>query len=237
MHELTGKTALVIGGSRGIGAAIVESLSAKGAHVTFTYAGAREAASRLVERSGAQAVQSDAADRDSLFKVIGEHGPLDILVFNAGVFLMGDALELDSDAVDRMIDLNARAPYHAAVEAARKMPDGGRIVVIGSSIASYVASPGVAAYAMTKAAVQGMVRGLARDFGPRGITVNIVNPGPTDTDMNPSDGPMADLMHGFMALKRHTGPEDVADLVAYVTSPAARSITGAVLAVDGGWAA
>jgi cyclic-di-GMP-binding biofilm dispersal mediator protein len=133
-----------------------------------------------------------------------------------------------------MIDINVRAPYHAAVEAGRKMPDNGRIIVIGSINGDTVPFPGGAAYGLTKSAVQGMVRGLSRDFGPRGITVNCIQPGPTDSDMNPANGPMAEFMHSFMAIKRHIRPDEIAELVAYIAGPHAAMMTGAMHTIDGG---
>lgn len=237
MAGIAGKKALVIGGSRGIGAAIVTRLAADGAQVDFTYAGSREAAKSLALETGTTAIRSDAADRDGLMRTVRDAGPADILVFNAGLLVAGDPLELDADAVDRMIDVNVRAPYHAAVEAARTMPEGGRIVFIGSVNGDSIPFPGLAAYSMTKSALQGMARGLARDFGPREITVNVVQPGPTDTDMNPADGPMAEMMHGVMAIKRHGTAMEVASLVSYLVSADARGITGAMHTIDGGFGA
>lgn len=228
---------LVIGGSRGIGAAIVERFAAEGASVVFSYSGSAEAAEALASRTGATAVKSDAAKRDDVIRLVRESGPLDVLVVNAGVAVLGDPLEADPDAVDRMFDINVRAPYHASVEAARSMPAGGRIIVIGSVNADRIPMPGAAAYALSKSALQGMARGLARDFGAREITVNVVQPGPTDTDMNPVTAPWADVMHSFMAIKRHGTVQEVASLVAYLASPDARGITGAMHTIDGGFGA
>ncbi|MEE2740071.1 MAG: SDR family NAD(P)-dependent oxidoreductase, partial [Pseudomonadota bacterium] len=188
MTDLTSKKTLIIGGSRGIGAAIVRRFVKDGAQVAFTYSGSHDAAQALSQETGASAIRSDAADREQVIDVVAQQGPLDILIVNAGVAMIGDPLTFDPDAVDRMIDINVRAPYHAAVEAARTMTDGGRIIVIGSVNGDAVPFAGAAAYAMTKSALQGMARGLARDLGERGITVNVVQPGPVDTDMNPADG-------------------------------------------------
>ncbi len=229
--------AFVLGGSRGIGAAVVRRLSRDGADVTFTYAGSKDAAEALAADTGATAFQSDAAIRDEVTGVVKAQGPINILVVNAGALVLGNPLELDADAVDRMIDINVRAPYHAAVEAARQMPDGGRIIVIGSVNGDRMPFEGGAAYALTKSALQGMARGLARDFGARGITVNIVQPGPTNTDMNPHDGPMSEFMHSFMAIKRHGTPDEVAGMVAYLAGPEARIVTGAMHTIDGGFGA
>lgn len=237
MATLTDKKALVLGGSRGIGAAIVERLTKEGAKTVFTYGGSAEAAQTLAEKTGATTLQADSADRVAVGKVIADHGPLDILVVNAGIGVLGDSLELDPEDVDRMIDINVRGPYHAAVDAAREMPDGGRIVIIGSVNGDRMPFPGGAAYGMTKSAVQGMVRGLARDFGDRNITVNSVQPGPVNTDLNPEDGPMKDMMHSFMAIKRHAQPAEIAGMVAYLVGPEASIVTGAQHTIDGGFGA
>ena len=234
MREFSNKKVMVFGGSRGIGAAIVSAFAGGGASVLFTYAGSQAASGALAASTGATAVRSDAADRDGIIAAIRDAGPLDVFVHNAGVLVGGDPLTIDPDAVDRLIDVNIRGPYHAAVEAARTMNEGGRIIVIGSVHGDCMPFLGLAAYAMSKSAVQGMARGLARDFGPRGITVNIVQPGPTDTDMNPADGPDAALMHSVMAIKRHGTAADVASLVLYLAGPHAGGITGAMHTIDGG---
>lgn len=237
MTDFQGKAVLVIGGSRGIGAAIVRRFSGDGAKVSFTYAGSEDAADALAAETGSNAIKSDASDRAETIATVKAAGPLDVLVVNAGTLVLGDPLETDPDAVDRMIDINVRAPYHASVEAARQMPDGGRIIIIGSVNGDRMPFAGGAAYALTKSAVQGMARGLARDFGPRNITVNVIQPGPIDTDMNPADGPMKDTMHGFMALKRHGRPQEIAGLAAYLAGPEGGFMTGAMHTIDGGMAA
>ncbi|MBU1376227.1 MAG: SDR family oxidoreductase [Alphaproteobacteria bacterium] len=237
MSDFTGKNVLVLGGSRGIGAAIVRRLCAGGASVAFTYAGSTAAAQALSAETGAQAVQADSANRDDLIGAVAGRGALDVLVINAGVLVLGDPLTLEPDAVDRMIDVNVRAPYHAAVEAARRMKDNGRILVIGSVNGDRMPFAGGAAYALTKSAMQGMVRGLARDFGERGITVNSIQPGPTDSEMNPSDGPMAATMHGFMAIRRHARADEIAELAAYLAGPHGAMITGSLQTIDGGFGA
>lgn len=232
-----GKSVLVLGASRGIGAAIVRRFAADGASVTFTYGASKDAAERLAEETGSTALQTDSADRDAVIKVIRDSGSLDILVVNSGIALFGDALEQDPDAVDRLFQINIHTPYHASVEAARQMPDGGRIIVIGSVNGDRMPVPGMASYAVSKSALQGLARGLARDFGPRGITVNIVQPGPIDTDANPENGPMKDLMHSFMAIKRHGRPEEVAGMVAWLAGPEAGFVTGAMHTIDGAFGA
>jgi cyclic-di-GMP-binding biofilm dispersal mediator protein len=237
MSDLTGKNVLVLGGSRGIGAAIVRRFANEGAKVAFTYLGSAKAAEALAAETGAPAIQADSADRAVVVKTVAGRGALDVIVISAGALVLGDPLTLDADAVDRLIDVNVRAPYHAAVEAARRMPEGGRIIVIGSTNADRMPFPGGAAYALSKSAVQGMVRGLARDFGPRGITVNAIQPGPTDSDMNPADGPMAETMHSFMAIKRHIRASEIAEYVAFIASPHGAMITGSFQMIDGGFAA
>jgi cyclic-di-GMP-binding biofilm dispersal mediator protein len=234
MSDFTGKNILVLGGSRGIGAAIVRRFARSGGKVAFTYAGSKETAEALAGETPAVAIRSDSADRDALIATVASRGALDVLVANAGTLVMGDPLTLEADAIDHMIDVNLRAPYHAAVAAARKMPDNGRIIVIGSVFGDSMPLAGGAAYALTKSAVQGMVRGLARDFGDRGITVNCIQPGPTDSDMNPANGPMAEFLRSFMAIKRHILTDEVAELVAYVAGPHGAMMTGAMHTIAGG---
>lgn len=237
MTDFTNKKVLVLGGSRGIGAAIVRRFAKDGARVTFTYASSNDAASALASETGSVAAHADSASRASVLDAVRNAGALDILVVNAGVLVAGDPLDLDPDAVDRMIDINVRAPYHGCVEAARLMKDHGRLLVIGSCSAERQPFPFSSAYALTKSAMHGMVKGLARDFGARGITVNAIQPGPVDTDMNPANGPMKDMMHSFMAIQRHAHPDEIAGLVAYLASSEAAFVTGAFHTIDGGFSA
>jgi len=235
--DLTGRTAFITGGSRGIGAAFVGKFAAAGARVAFSFASSGEEASALAERCGAKAVHVDSADRDTVIDAIAAEGPIDIFIANAGIAVLGDPLALEPDEVDRMIDINVHGSYFATVEAARSMPDNGRIIVIGATGGDHMPFPGAAAYAMTKAALQGMVRGLARNLGPRGITVNAIQPGPVDTAMNPADGPVADMVRGILAIRRFARPDEIADYALFLASPSAAMITGSMQPIDGGFMA
>jgi cyclic-di-GMP-binding biofilm dispersal mediator protein len=237
MSAFEGKSVLILGGSRGIGAAIVRRFAADGANVVFSYSGSKDAAEMLASETGSTAVQTDSSDRDAVIARVRDSGPLDVLVVNAGIAIFGDALEQDPDAIDRLFRINVHAPYHASVEAARQMPEGGRIIVIGSVNGDRMPVPGMASYALSKSALQGLARGLARDFGPRGITINVVQPGPIDTDANPAEGPMKELMHSFMAIKRHGRSEEVAGMVAWLAGPEAGFVTGAMHTIDGAFGA
>lgn len=237
MASFKDKLVMVLGGSRGIGAAIVSRFARDGAKVAFTWSGARDAAEALAHQTGATAYQTDSADRDAVIERVKSAGPLDILVVNAGIGVFGDAFDLNPDDIDRLLAINVHAPYHASVEAARQMGEGGRIIIIGSVNGDRMPVPGMAAYALSKSALQGMARGLARDFGPRGITINVVQPGPIDTDANPADGPMKDVLHSFMAIKRHGRADEVAAMVSYLAGPEASFVTGAMHTIDGAFGA
>ena len=243
MAQLQGKVAFVTGGSRGIGAAIAKALAAEGADVVLTYVGGEQkahAVAQQIEASGgkALALKVDSADpraiKAAIERVVSERGRLDILVNNAGIALRTPTDQLSVEEVDRMLAVNTRAPFLATQIATQHMGEGGRVISIGSNLAERVAFPGLTLYAMSKSALVAMTRGFARELGPRGITVNLVNPGSTDTDMNPADGPSADAQRSFSALGRYATPEDIANAVVFLAGPGARGITGASLLVDGG---
>jgi 3-oxoacyl-[acyl-carrier protein] reductase len=240
------KVAFVTGGSRGIGAAIVERLARDGATVAFTYqssdAAAQELAGRIEAAGGrALALRADVADAQALTAAIdaavAKFGRLDILVNNAGVFLGGHVTEFSLADFDKTVAVNLRAVFAATQTAVRHLGEGGRVINIGSTNALRVPFAGAAVYAMSKSALTGLVKGLARDLGPRGITVNNVLPGPVDTDMNPADTDFGKSLHAFMALPRHGRPQEIASMGAWLASPEAGFVTGADLAVDGGFAA
>jgi 3-oxoacyl-[acyl-carrier protein] reductase len=246
---LAGKVAFVTGGARGIGAAIVQRLARDGAAVAFTYSSSEAPAQSLVaaiEAGGgkALALRADSADAAALTQAIDTAartlGRLDILVNNAGVAVAG---EIDSFALadfDHTLNVNVRAVFVATQAAVRHMGQGGaygRVITIGSTNSDRVPWAGFSVYGMSKAAIVGLTKGLARDLGPRGITVNNVQPGPVNTDMNPADGPLASNMHGMMALGRHAHPDEIAGMVAYLAGPESGMVTGASLLIDGGFAA
>uniref|UniRef100_A0A9E7ZH87 3-oxoacyl-ACP reductase FabG n=1 Tax=Bosea sp. NBC_00436 TaxID=2969620 RepID=A0A9E7ZH87_9HYPH len=243
MSRLAGKRALVTGGSRGIGAAIARRLAAEGADVALTYERSAEKAGEVVKgiealgRKGV-AIAADSADPAAVARAVDDAakalGGLDILVNNAGIYRGGPVADWSLADIDATLSVNVRAVVLASQAAAAHLGEGGRIISTGSCLADRVVEPGVTLYAMSKAALIGFTKGLARDLGPRGITVNIVHPGSTDTDMNPADGERADAQRARMAIPRYGQPEDIAGLVAYLASEEARFITGAGFAIDGG---
>jgi 3-oxoacyl-[acyl-carrier protein] reductase len=243
MAKLAGKVALVTGGSRGIGAAIAKRLAADGAKVVITYAKDASAASAVVaaiEQGGgaALAIQADAADakavQGAVAKAVATFGGLDVLVNNAGTAIPKTFEETTLEEMDRVINLNFRGPMVATQAALKHMKSGGRIIMIGSAVGERVAAPGLVAYAGTKGAVKMFAQALARELGSRGISVNNVQPGPIDTDLNPASGDWAVSQKAATALNRYGNVEEIAAMVAFVAGPESSYITGANLTVDGG---
>ncbi|MGW5443105.1 SDR family NAD(P)-dependent oxidoreductase [Streptomyces asiaticus] len=243
---LDGKAALVTGGSRGIGEAVAIRLAEEGADVALTYHSQAERAADVVDRikalgRRAWAVRADGVDAQAVRAAVegtaAEFGRLDILVNNAGVGALGPIAELSLDDVDRVLAVNVRAPFLLAQAATTHMADGGRIINIGSCMAERVAFPGGSLYATSKTALTGLTKALARELGPRGITANLIHPGPVDTDMNPADGENAAFQSGFTALGRYGRTTEIAATVAHLAGDSGRYITGASIAVDGGFAA
>jgi 3-oxoacyl-[acyl-carrier protein] reductase len=243
MANLTGKTALVTGGSRGIGAAIAKRLAAEGASVAITYTKGADAAVSVVkeiERAGgnAMAIQANATDAKAVTAVVettvATYGPLDVFVNNAGTAVPKPFLETTLEELDHVIDLNVRGALIATLSALRQMKDGGRIIMIGSCVGERMMTPGLVAYAATKGAIKMFAQGLSREVGGRGITVNNIQPGPIDTDLNPASGDWATPQKAMTALNRYGHVEEIAAMVAFVAGPEAAYITGANLTVDGG---
>jgi 3-oxoacyl-[acyl-carrier protein] reductase len=241
--KLEGKIALITGGSRGIGAAIAKRLSADGANVAITYTKGAEAAASVVEeieRAGrkAIAIQADAADAEAsktaVEKTVASFGGLDVLVNNAGTAVPKRFEDTTLEELDRVIDINVRGTFIATQAALKHMKSGGRIIMIGSCVGERILTPGLAAYSATKGAVKMFTQGLAREAGGRGITVNNVQPGPIDTDLNPASGDWATPQKAVTALDRYGQVDEVAALVAFVAGPESSYITGANLTVDGG---
>ena len=242
-HSLKGKVALVTGGSRGIGAAIAKRLAADGASVAITYAKDAHSASiviKAIEAEGGKAVaiQADAADpeavRAAVENAVAALGKLDVLVNNAGTAIPKLFVDTTLEEMDHVINLNIRGVFVTTQAALKHMNDNGRIIMIGSCVGERNLTPGLAAYAATKGAVKMFAQSLSREVGSRGITVNNVQPGPIDTDLNPADGDWAAPQKAVTALKRYGTVDEVAALVAFVASPESSYITGANLTVDGG---
>src|SRR6202521_5459662 len=243
MSKLTNKVALVTGGSRGIGAAISKRLAADGASVAFTYAKDASAASAVVkaielEGGRAIAIRADAADAEAVKgaveKTVAAFGRLDVLVNNAGTAIPKTFEETTLEEMDRMININLRGTLAATQAALKHMETGGRIIMIGSSVGERVLVPGLVPYSATKGAVKMFTQALSRELGSRGITVNNVQPGPIDTDLNPASGDWAVPQKAATALDRYGRADEVAALVAFVAGPESSYITGANLTVDGG---
>ena len=255
--DLTGKKALVTGASRGLGRAIALSLARAGADVVITYEKSADKAQAVADEIKAlgrhgEAVQADSASAQAIQDAVTHaarslggldilvnnagiaRGGLDILVNNAGIARGGPLESMTLADIDALINVNIRGVVIATQEALVHMADGGRIINIGSCLANRVAMPGIAVYAMTKSALNALTRGLARDLGPRGITVNLVHPGPTNSDMNPEDGEQAEAQRQMIAVGHYGQPEDIAAAVTFLASPAAGQISGTGLDVDGG---
>ncbi|TDD69489.1 SDR family oxidoreductase [Jiangella aurantiaca] len=241
---LNGRAAMVVGGSRGIGAAVVRRLARDGADVGFTYvtdAAAAEKVVAAVEEAGRQALALavDSADAaalaDAVDAVADRFGRLDILVNNAALYPVGPIDQLGIDEFDRTVAVNVRAPFVASTAAARHMTGGGSIVTIGSMVADRTVFPGYGLYTMSKTALVGLTKGLARDLGGRGIRATLVHPGPTDTDLNPADGPYSDVIRSHTALGRYAHADEIAATVAHLAGDDGRFITGTSVLVDGGF--
>jgi len=241
--KLEGKIAFITGGSRGIGAAIAKRLAADGANVAITYTKGADAAASVVkeiEHAGrkAIAIQADAADAEAVKaaveKTVATLGGLDVLVNNAGTAIPKKFEETTLEEMDRMIDINIRGAFVATQAALKHMKDGGRIIMIGSCVGERMMTPGLVPYSATKGAIKMFSQGLSREVGNRGITVNNIQPGPIDTELNPAAGEWAAPQKAATALNRYGSVDDVAALVAFVAGPESSYITGTNLTVDGG---
>ena len=246
MATLTGKSALVTGASRGIGAAIAQRLAKEGAEVAITYSSSEERAQQLIKEiadSGGRAIaiKADAVDQNAVRSAVDatarEFSKIEILVNNAGVLALGAIANFPVDDFEKALSVNVRSVFTATQETLRHMPDGGRIITIGSVNSDRMPFEGGSVYALTKGAVASFTKGLARDLGARRITVNNIQPGPVDTEANPASGAFADTMLGLMAIKRYGHAEEIAAMVVYLASSEAGYITGASLLIDGGFAA
>jgi 3-oxoacyl-[acyl-carrier protein] reductase len=243
MSKLQNKIALVTGGSRGIGAAIAQKLAEQGADVIITYSKSADEAQKVVaaiQKAGrkAKAIQADARHPEKIPEIIAElkkeFGRLDILVNNAGIFEGGLIGDNHYEIFEKTMNVNVRSVYYTTDAAVKAMPDGARIINISSVLGERGMTAGLSAYNASKFAVTGLTRSWAHDLAPRKITVNAVQPGPIDTDMNPADGEMAKQMTQTIPLKRYGKPQDIANAVAFLASDEAEYITGATLNVDGG---
>jgi 3-oxoacyl-[acyl-carrier protein] reductase len=246
MVEIENKIAFVTGGGKGIGSAIVRSLADAGMNVIFTYSSSEGQAKKLMtelEQEGKKvtAVQMNVADAEQIRSVIenvgSQYGKIDVLVNNAGVFMEKAFAELSAGDLDWMMNVNFKGAFLTALYSEPYLSEGGRIINVGSIVAESTPGKGNTLYAASKSALQGFTRGLARDLGEKGITVNLVQPGPVDTEMNPADAPFADFVRSRMAIPKYGQPEDIAALVAFLASAEAGYITGSIMTIDGGFIA
>lgn len=249
MIDLTKKTALILGGSRGIGAATAKQMAQQGARVAITYASSPDRASAVVndiEKTGGEAlaIHADALQRgangEAVATTVERFGGIDILVSSAGVFDAGPIAEFDTDRFDKSVDLHIRSVFEAVQAALPHLAKGASIITVGSVLGDLASFPGMTLYTATKAAEAGLAQALAHDLGEQGITANAVLPGPIDTEMNPGNAdanPMAETQASRTALKRYGKAEEVANLITFLASPAARYITGQAIRIDGGWSA
>jgi 3-oxoacyl-[acyl-carrier protein] reductase len=243
---LAGKTALVTGASRGIGAGVARELARQGARVAITYWSSPERAEAVVQEiteagGSAVAIRANNAEpagaRQGVSEAVAALGSLDILVNSAGGGWFEPFSDASDEHIEQTIDLNIRGTLYSTHEALKHLPDGGRIITIGSVTAESIPFPGGSVYGMSKAALVAFTRGLSRDLGERKITANIVQPGPIDTEGNPSDGPFGDYMASLTSLKHFAAPKDVGALVAWIASDQAHFMTGSIVTMDGGWTA
>ncbi|GAB2481601.1 SDR family NAD(P)-dependent oxidoreductase [Nocardiopsis aegyptia] len=243
MNELENKTALVTGGSRGIGAAVALRLAQAGADVALTYVSDEAAANEVVEKiraAGRRAValradNGDAAEAaGAVDRAVEEFGRLDVLVNNAASFPFTATDDVTPEQLDRVLAVNVQGPFLTTRAALRHMGEGASVITIGSNVIEHVPFPGLTLYATSKAALVGMTRGLARELGSRGVTITLLSPGPIDTDANPADGPNADGIRSLVPLGRFGRAEEIADTVAHLAGPGGRFVTGTEIHVDGG---
>lgn len=241
--RLKNKVAFITGGSRGIGAAITTRLANEGARVAFTYNNSDERAQVIkkeIENNGGQAlaIKADSADpvalRSAISMVVSEWGNIDILVNNAGIFIGGTIDQATIEDFNHTVSVNVQSVFVATREVLPHMKDGGRIITIGSNMADRIAMAGASLYGMSKSALIGLTKGMARDLGSKKITANLVQPGPTNTDMNPEDGPTASMQIAMTALSHYGKPNDIAGLVAFLASEESGFITGTAITIDGG---
>lgn len=244
MNRLKNKVAFITGGSRGIGAGIAKRMAAEGADVIITYVNnaiQAQAVTDDIKKTGqrALAIACDSASPDAITAAIEQSitafGRIDILVNNAGIYIGKPLADYTLQDVDNTISINVRAVFLASQTAARYMKNGARIITVGSNMADRVAYANGSLYAMSKSALIGLTKGLARDLGAQGITVNLVQPGPVDTDMNPANSAHADVLRSAMAIPKYGAPDDIASLVAWLAGDESRFMTGAALTIDGGF--